>query len=436
MSLSKMEKGPSLNRDIISDMPPNIIENILSHLPIKEAVQTCILSKKWRYNWVTLPELIFNFSLGHAALISQDKIERFIDGVLSLYRGPIYKFQLSSWPCIQDSSVIDKWILWVSRNDIQELILYHPMFDNYELPLCIYSCEHLNHLELSYCTLRRPPMFSSFQSLRSLLLEQVDCVGFTFENLISRCPLLERLKIEGLTSSSDIIIYGPKLKELVINGFCNVSQNICFKNTPVLACVSLNLHCYDFSPKNLNHDEMGKTLSVVKVFGCLVAVEKLDVGGNFLKFLGVDYVPKRLPNIFYRLKRLDLKICLNDLQMVSMAICLIRSAPNLQELLMNVFPHTYNITNHAKEFSQVQDGSECSLNQLQNVKIKYFSGLGTQIEFIKFLLIITPALEKMSIHGLEEISAGDHPMHGSRILEKLMQLPRVSMKAKIEYFEQ
>ncbi|KAJ4960850.1 hypothetical protein NE237_020760 [Protea cynaroides] len=431
MSLSKLKLDPSLNGDIISNMPPNITENILSRLPIKKAVRTCILSKKWRYNWVTLPELIFNFTLGNALINRNDRLMKFIDDVLSLHRGPISKFELSRHLCIPNTQYIDKWILCLSRNGIKELILCpQPQLKHYELPSCLYSCELLTHLELSFCTLKRPPLFASFNFLKSLLLYKVEFVGFTFENLISRCPILERLKIEGFTGCTDLIIYAPKLKSLVVNGFCKVTQNISFNNTPLLTCVSLNLHCYGFKPEHLNPNEGENISRLIKVFGCLHGVEKLAVGGNFLKFLAVDFVPKKLPNAYYRMKSLDLEICFNDVHMVSMALCLLRSAPNLQELKIDAVTHT----NIRPQFLEYRDGPEFSLNQLQIVKINSFGGWKRQLVFVEFLLSITPVLEKMTIYGYKDIVAEGY-LYGGTMLELLMRFPRASPEAKIEFFE-
>ncbi|XP_042502991.1 F-box/FBD/LRR-repeat protein At1g13570-like isoform X3 [Macadamia integrifolia] len=373
MSLPKKKEVPNLHGDIVSVMPPNITENILSRLPIKEAVRTSILSKKWRYNWFTLPELVFDCSLGHPLINQNDKLVKFVNGVVLLHRGPICKFVLSRlW--IPNSSDIDKWILCASRNGIQKLILdLLPQSKHYELPLCLYSCEQLTHMELSFCTLRRPPMFATFKSLRSLLLYKIDFVGFTFENLIARCPLLERLKIDGFTGSTDLIIYGPMLKDLVIVGFCTVMRKICFKNTPLLACVSLDLECFDLQRER---DESSRLMNVV---ACLDGVEKLSVRGNFLKALSRK----------------------------------------------NTHP----------AFWEVHHGPECSLNHLQNVIITSFDGLRTQLEFIEFLLTVTPALEKMIVNGFKEDDTEGEPRHGPKMLEELMGLPRLSMEGKIEYFE-
>uniref|UniRef100_A0A1S3Z2X2 FBD-associated F-box protein At5g56690 n=1 Tax=Nicotiana tabacum TaxID=4097 RepID=A0A1S3Z2X2_TOBAC len=42
---------------MFSNLPENVIDEILICLPFKEAVRTSVLSKQWKYNWCRLPEL-------------------------------------------------------------------------------------------------------------------------------------------------------------------------------------------------------------------------------------------------------------------------------------------------------------------------------------------------------------------------------------------
>lgn len=45
--------------DMISKLPLGVIETILCFLPIQEAASTSILSREWRYRWITIPKLAF-----------------------------------------------------------------------------------------------------------------------------------------------------------------------------------------------------------------------------------------------------------------------------------------------------------------------------------------------------------------------------------------
>lgn len=90
--------NPESTSDLISNLPCNVIECILSRLPIREAARTSILSTKWRYQWVTLSHLVFH-DLGNDSYFYQRQptleLVKIINGVLMHHNGPILKFVLS-----------------------------------------------------------------------------------------------------------------------------------------------------------------------------------------------------------------------------------------------------------------------------------------------------------------------------------------------------
>ena len=55
-----MRNASTSGVDTISNLPCNVLDVILGCLPWKDAVKTSILSKDWRYKWVTRQELDFN----------------------------------------------------------------------------------------------------------------------------------------------------------------------------------------------------------------------------------------------------------------------------------------------------------------------------------------------------------------------------------------
>ncbi|XP_043699625.1 F-box/FBD/LRR-repeat protein At1g13570-like [Telopea speciosissima] len=419
--------------DRISDLPLNIIDNILARLPIRDAVRTSILSKKWKYRWVSLPELVFDCSLQDALKNEHDMIVKFIDRVLLLHIGPIHKFELSdlSSPSLSD---IHQWLLFVSRNGIKELILSMPPCRWYEVPSCLFSSFHqLNHLELSHCSLRCPTKLE-FKHIKCLSLCQVEFVGFTFEDLVSSCPLLETLTLMWVRGFTNLVMDAPKLKYLHLRGHF---KDIHFKNTPILAKVEIDL---DWFGSDLHWEE---TCNLIKVLGGLVGVEDLCMAsGGILKFLAVGIVPKMLPNACYDLKFCNLKrlrltsVAFHDSGVVSVALYLIRSAPNLQKLEISGSTRKDTDVKPVIELLELQDGLGCSFNQLQNVTMKCSFGLRPELEFIKFLLTVSPVLEKMSIHSdSKDMDTEEQPNLGSTILEEVMQFPRLSSKAEIECFE-
>lgn len=56
----KLSGSSARRRDRISNLPDDLLLQILVLLPIAEAVRTCVLSTRWRHMWRRLPRLEFN----------------------------------------------------------------------------------------------------------------------------------------------------------------------------------------------------------------------------------------------------------------------------------------------------------------------------------------------------------------------------------------
>ncbi|KAI5393657.1 hypothetical protein KIW84_060689 [Lathyrus oleraceus] len=82
-----------VEQDIISSLPDHVTDQILSHLPIRDAVRTSVLSSKWRYKWITLPDLVFNRGClskdFQDSSVMRRKLLTVIDHILLLHSGPI-----------------------------------------------------------------------------------------------------------------------------------------------------------------------------------------------------------------------------------------------------------------------------------------------------------------------------------------------------------
>ncbi|KAK1425581.1 hypothetical protein QVD17_20935 [Tagetes erecta] len=57
--VSKKMDTKELSLDRISTLPDHIFQNILTRMPIKDALRTSILQKNWRYSWRAMPKLVF-----------------------------------------------------------------------------------------------------------------------------------------------------------------------------------------------------------------------------------------------------------------------------------------------------------------------------------------------------------------------------------------
>lgn len=269
-----------LEVDKISNLPAQIVDKILSHLSLRDAARTSVLSSKWRYKWVTLPNLVFD---NHSLLISsqdqtfiKNKIVNIVDHVLLLHSGPIHKFKLSHRD-LQGVCDIDRWILFLSRGSVKEFILEIWKGHRYKLHSSIYLCQKLIHLELFNCLLKPPLSFSGFRSLKSLDLQHITMEQDAFEHLVSSCYLLERLTLMNFEGFSDLKIHAPNLLFFDIGG---VFEDINFMDTFNLAIVSIGLYVNPGFDRNLT---LGSAGNLVKFFAHLPRIQRLEVQSFFLK---------------------------------------------------------------------------------------------------------------------------------------------------------
>jgi hypothetical protein len=230
MTLSNQED----HIDRISDLPCNVIDDILADLDIKDLVRTSVLSKKWRYMWTKAPRLWFNPNffheyeyLDHPCPIAS----KIIMDVLMQHNGPIDNFSLVvPYDCDFEITIesLDRWIPFLSRRDIKHLDFYDCGTYLGQIPYSVFSCKELTYLSVSSFNLSIPPDFRGFKRLLNLHLYHVTFDSVALESLISSCPLLEKLEIDDCDGFEYFDFSTPTLQVLSL-GFQQNMKSICLK---------------------------------------------------------------------------------------------------------------------------------------------------------------------------------------------------------------
>ena len=132
------------------------------------------------------------------------------------------------------------------------------------MPSSIFHCQELCHLELSRCRLKVPPTSKGFQNLLVLNLFGVSISQDDIALLISKCPLLETLKLHtGLFNVLHFHIHAPNLVYLEVVG-----------TSPLLTNVSISFNFAPLERLNLAH---ANTCSLTKFIGCSYGIERLTL---------------------------------------------------------------------------------------------------------------------------------------------------------------
>ncbi|KAK2451709.1 F-box/FBD/LRR-repeat protein [Trifolium repens] len=191
MSRSTKKANRSDDIDRISNLPGNVIDGILKHLNISELIGTSILSKKWRFMWMSVPELEFCYNF----------FNRF-----RLETARSFHFTITT-------EYLNMWILFLSRKGIKYLELQNSSPFYIKMPSHIFSCQEMTHFRCSGFKLSVPPNFCGLKNLLDLYLEHNIYEFGALQNFISGCPLLEKLSIELFGDTESVCL--KKAKNLI-----------------------------------------------------------------------------------------------------------------------------------------------------------------------------------------------------------------------------
>ncbi|KAJ0837869.1 putative F-box domain, leucine-rich repeat domain superfamily, F-box-like domain superfamily [Helianthus annuus] len=392
-------------QDVISSMPDKVITNILDRLPLQDAVRTDVLSKNWRFKWTMLSQLVFddNFFEYLSKTEGKDNHLRIISRFLLHLKGAITKFVLYIEKMRKfDDDDINHWILFLSKNGIEDLTFKLLDKTPFKLSTHLFSCLQLKHLKIYNCIFNPPPGFHGFPNLLSLELypnaEKSSDVG----DFAIKCRLLEILKLRYILKAGRV-----KLVEIAK-----------LKNLKTLA-----LSLYDLDNKMITSSD-----TIFELLDSLPKLQELYLNFQVCK-LTESGAKKNFSTAFPCLKALKLAMYLDNAVKLSCAFELIRSFPNMETLEITTYAGWYDslappICSPEVEYNTI------GLLQLQSVFFTYCSGSENEVCLIKYLLACSPFLKKIVMRPHSQLEYSKKLTFAMKLLE----LHRASPVAEIKLF--
>ncbi|CAK7327611.1 unnamed protein product [Dovyalis caffra] len=449
------------SNDIISSLPNVILGHILSFLPTKEAVRTCILSKSWRNLWRSLP----NFDFGDCI----DK--RFAERQMATFQGfmnrfflfhnprenSITKFRLRLTGNYRPSSVT-AWISAAIIGNIEELMLRLYADDHVSLPQSVFNCEKLLVLNLSYrIAIDLPGVGIRFPCLKVLHLKDLQMLDdhASIETLLAGCPVLEEVQIEleDCKSRHALLIPSRSMKRLIIR-FTHIAyyekdpgRRTLTLDTPNLELLKLtDLVSEELKMLQLPCSLVEAAISVAytHVF-TLTRYGYADMAVQFLrpimpivKILCLcettmrtlsDAVRKKLPffdNLiptFQNLTRLEIEASGNSLWLVLQEI--LKCSPKLEVFILN----KKDKDEETPKWRNPESVPWCLWSCLKVVECIEFEGELGEIEMVEYFLKNALVLEKMAI------SFGSCMIHNLRglVVKRLEMCQKGSEACRISF---
>ncbi|XP_078182621.1 F-box protein At4g09920-like isoform X2 [Carex rostrata] len=351
------------NRDMLSSLPDPILHHIMSFMPAWQAVQLCMVSKRWKTLWTTLPVLNFGFrelgnnQLNHSDLNKVEKLAEFVSMVLLLREttSQLHTFTLdcgSGYVRQGDllRTSIKRWIWFAIKCNLRVLTINIRSYKVILLPSEVFTCPSLEYVTLTSTGRINTPEIINLPSLKQLHLKDAELDENFMSKLLCGSPVLEDLHVAGgwvefskITSHSlkHLKIMSEHRRsikcETVINTLNLLSFHFvmcsCFQekgfmlNMPSLheACIEFDLCC--FLDENL---DMTKS----NILCGLITVHRLELKG----YLTQDCLEAEIANCrtFSKLTYLSASdLCFNccDFDLLS---SLLEHCPNLKKLSLGL----------------------------------------------------------------------------------------------------
>ncbi|CAN6885777.1 unnamed protein product [Brassica oleracea] len=177
--------------DLISNLPDEILQHIHCFIPIKVAITTSLLSRRWKHVWCEIPSLSLDATILTAASVNK---------TLSHYTAPKTKsFHLKTYRR-EYTPHINRWIKFALSHNVENLSLdFWVNSYPYKLPDFFYnssSFKQLNINELRVLDLRKSLRLRTLQIIRNmsiLSLAEIRDVPFPIEAQGQNSPYLETL---------------------------------------------------------------------------------------------------------------------------------------------------------------------------------------------------------------------------------------------------
>ncbi|KAH7859513.1 hypothetical protein Vadar_002040 [Vaccinium darrowii] len=442
--IGKISEGTDISgiEDRISNLPDAVLCHILSFLPTKTVVQTSPLAKRWKYLWVSVPNIDLDLYLPKNYMGNREDIESFLEVYMNSFMTfieryfvlrenlCIKKFRLSSYFKI-DFSRFYSWVCAVITCNVRELHLALATYEIGELPWSLFTCKTLVVLKIDGEFIFNVPHYVCLPNLKTLRLNSLIYLDDELiQKFLSSCPALEDLEIRrpGWDNLWTLDISVPSLKRLtlvlsihelelyyeagfkykiMVNApnleyldFCDtVSDYISVGGLPSVVEARVDIHK---SFKAWNQGEQTKYGD--RASGLLRSISNvghLSLTGNTLRCLSYC-----APNLATYRNLVHLELGFDPFNGPLLLLDLLQSSPKLEIL---VFPEGLTVPDDREydinrrlgfeyHWSPPERVPECLLLSLKTIEIhRFFGDVKDELNLVKYLLKNGMVLEKMTI---------------------------------------
>ncbi|KAF7119399.1 hypothetical protein RHSIM_Rhsim13G0173400 [Rhododendron simsii] len=208
--------------DRITALPESVLVHILSFLPVRDAIKTEALSKRWQFLWTYLPSLLFR--LDDYLATNAEGFVAFVDQTLSVFSfSKLEKFGVDFFYEPRFAPNVNSWTRFAAGKGVEELYLEFDSDDldedvRYELPQVLYTNSSFKRLGFSLCRVI-PKGNVAWNSLKKLSIGYVKLSDGVIEKILAGSPVLEVLELCNYGGFSRLDLSNTSVKKLILREF-------------------------------------------------------------------------------------------------------------------------------------------------------------------------------------------------------------------------
>ncbi|KAL9679945.1 hypothetical protein QQ045_017816 [Rhodiola kirilowii] len=201
----------------ISDLPDGVLENIVSRLPLSDAVRAGLVAKPWRHGWKLTKQMNFDDTFYDEFIEETNhRLDLVVNSILSRHIGSIKTFSICVTRRIPDDVSVHftEGIARLSVKKVKYLTIYVNQATYLEMPLEIYNFSNVLNLHLRRCQLIDATSFNGFPHVDFIRLSDVLVSDNMLNIIISRCPRLSELHLELSNDGNPVELHQDALENL------------------------------------------------------------------------------------------------------------------------------------------------------------------------------------------------------------------------------